>query len=350
MKRSFRTKARATGTLGSATAGLALLGAGLLIRAVVRNSRKYDLRGRTVLITGGSRGLGLVLAREFGRRGARVAICARNREQLSSAAEDLRSHGVEVYSFACDVSKKDEVQAGIEALRQHWGRIDVLVNNAGTIAVGPIDSQTAEDYRESLDIHFWGPLYTTMAVLPEMRRRREGRIVNISSIGGRISVPHLVPYSVGKFALAALSEGLHAEVLRDGVYVTTVYPGLMRTGSPRNANFKGQHRAEYAWFSISDSNPLASVSAERAARQIVSACESGRSRLIISVPAKLAIKLNELLPEIFSALLGLTSRMLPGPGGIGTDKARGYESFSAVSPSWLTALDERAARRNNEVA
>lgn len=333
-----------------AAAGLTLLGSALLLRAVLRPARRYDLRGKVVLITGGSRGLGLVLAREFGKRGARVAICARNREQLDRAAQDLRSRAIEAYSFACDVTDRQQVERGIEALRQQWGPVDVLVNNAGTIAVGPIDSLTVDDYRESLDIHFWGPLYTMLAVLPEMRRSREGRIVNISSIGGRISVPHLVSYSAGKFALAGLSEGLHAELLKDNVRVTTVYPGLMRTGSPRNANFKGKHRAEYAWFSLSDSSPFFSVSAERAARAIVRACEIGRARLIISAPAKFAIKLNEVLPELFSAVLALTNRMLPGPGGIGTQKARGYESFSAVSPSWLTVLDDYAARRNNEVA
>ncbi len=332
------------------TTGLLLLAGVVGIRAALRKARKCDLRGKVVLITGASRGLGLVLAREFGRRGARVAICARNREQLDRAAHDLRSRGVEVCAFACDVTSQPQVESSFEALRQHWGSIDVLVNNAGVIAVGPIDSITVQDYRESMDTHFWGPLYTTLAVLPEMRRRGEGRIVNISSIGGKISVPHLVSYSAGKFALAGLSEGLHAELKKDGVWVTTVYPGLMRTGSPRNANFKGQHRAEYAWFSISDSSPLFSVSADRAARQIVRACQYGRARLIISAPAKIAVKLNELLPEMASSALALTSRLLPGPGGMGTDKARGYESFSAMSPSWLTVLDERAARRNNEAA
>ena len=345
MARSRRGKSRVP-----TAAALSLLAGGLLAQQLLRRRRAYEVAGKTVLITGGSRGLGLVLAREFGRRGARVAICARNQQQLERAAEDLRSRGIETYAFACDVTNRQEVERQIESLRERWGDIDVLVNNAGTIAVGPIDSVTVDDYRESMDIHFWGPLYTTLAVLPAMRSRRQGRIVNISSIGGKISVPHLVPYSAGKFALAGFSEGLHAEVLKDGVRVLTVYPGLMRTGSPRNANFKGKHRAEYAWFSLSDALPLFSIAAERAAGAIVSACVSGRSRLMLSLPAKAAIKLNDLFPEMVSSLLALSNRILPGPGGIGTDKARGHESFSAVSPSWLTVLDERAARENNQVA
>lgn len=334
----------------SGAAALVLAGGVLLAKELLKRRRRYDLRDKTVVITGGSRGLGLVLAREFGKRGARLAICARDQQELDRAVEDLRSRGFEAYGFQCDLTDQQRVETVLNEVRQRFGDIDVLVNNAGTIAVGPIDSVTLDDYRESLDIHLWGPVYTTMAVLPDMRRRGHGRIVNISSIGGKISVPHLVPYSVGKFALAGFSEGLHAEILKDGVHVTTVYPGLMRTGSPRNATFKGKHRAEYAWFSVSDALPLLSISAERAARGIVSACEKGRARLILSTPAKAAVKMNEVFPETMSSLLSLASRLLPGPGGIGKEKALGRESFSPVSPSILTLLDERAARNNNQVA
>src|SRR5204863_2590958 len=128
-------------------------------------------------------------------------------------------------------------------------------------------------------------VHTTLDVMPDMRARREGRIVNISSIGGKVSVPHLLPYSASKFALVGLSEGLRAELAKDGIVVTTVCPGLMRTGSPRNAQFKGQHRAEYAWFTLSDSMPFFSQSAERAARQILSACRHGEAEVVLSLPA-----------------------------------------------------------------
>jgi hypothetical protein len=123
----------------------------------------------------------------------------------------------------------------------------------------------------------------------------------------------------------------------------------MRTGNPRNAYYKGKHRADYAWFSVSDAMPLFSVSAERAARAIVSACERGSARLVISLPAKIAATGFHLIPE-FASALALVERMLPGPGGIGTERAEGEESTSSVSPSLLTVLNERAAARNNEVA
>ena len=174
----------------------------------------------------------------------------------------------------------------VAAVNNRFGHIDVLVNNAGVIQVGPIEVMTHEDFELAMQAHFWGPLNTILAVLPSMRQRRQGRIVNISSIGGKVSVPHLVPYSASKFALVGLSKGLRAELMKDGIEVTTVCPGLMRTGSPRNADFKGQHRFEYAWFSISDALPLLTVSAENAARQIVHACKRGQAELVISIPAK----------------------------------------------------------------
>jgi short-subunit dehydrogenase len=180
-------------------------------------------------------------------------------------------------------------------------------------------------------------------------RARGGRIVNIASIGGQISVPHLVPYAASKFALVGLSEGLRAELAQAGIVVTTVCPGLMRTGSPRHARFKGRHRDEYTWFTLSDALPLLSMSAERAARQIVEACRRGDAEVVLSVPAKLAVTAHALAPGITADLLGLVNRWLPGPGGIGTRRAPGRESQCRWAPSALTALDERAARRYNQV-
>jgi NAD(P)-dependent dehydrogenase (short-subunit alcohol dehydrogenase family) len=330
---------------------LAAAGAGALLaaRALYRRLTEYDLRGKTALVTGGSRGLGLVLARELTREGARVALCARDAEELERAVADLRERGAEAFAFPGDVTDRRQVAEMVDVVTDRFGRIDVLINNAGIIQVGPLEVMTLEDFERAMDVHFWGPLYTTLAVLPQMRGRRDGRIVNISSIGGKIAVPHLVPYSASKFALTGLSEGLRPELLKDNVVVTTVCPGLMRTGSPRNANFKGQHRAEYAWFSISDSLPVTSIQAERAARQIISACKRGQAQLVITTQAQLAVKFHELFPEATADILALVNRLLPGPGGIGKKQAKGKDSESQLAPSLLTALSERAAARNNEV-
>lgn len=330
---------------------LAAAGAGALLaaRAFYRRMNEYDFRGKTVLVTGGSRGLGLVLAREFAEEGANVAVCARDPGELERARQDLAARGANVYAVPCDVTDRAQVRELVEVVERHFGGIDVLVNNAGVIQVGPVEVMTLEDYEQAMNVHFWAPLYATLAALPGMKRRGEGRVVNISSIGGKISVPHLVPYSASKFALVGLSDGLRAELAKDGVVVTTVCPGLMRTGSPRNATFKGQHRAEYAWFSISDALPVTSIQAERAARQIVAACRRGDAELIISTQAVLAVKFRALFPEATADILALVNRLLPGPGGIGRKRAKGKESESALAPSLLTALNDAAAVRNNEV-
>jgi NAD(P)-dependent dehydrogenase (short-subunit alcohol dehydrogenase family) len=326
------------------------VGALFAARALARRLSGYDLRGKTVLITGGSRGLGLVMARELAGEGAQLAICARDEAELERARADLNKRGARVIAVPCDVTDRAQVNEMVSVVGDHYGQIDVLVNNAGVIQVGPLEVMTLEDYEEAMRVHFWGPLYTTLAVLPEMRRRRDGRIVNISSIGGKISVPHLVPYSASKFALVGLSEGLRAELQKDGVVVTTVCPGLMRTGSPRNATFKGQHRAEYAWFSISDALPLTAMKAERAARQIIEACKRGDAEVVLTIQAQLAVRFHGLFPGLTQDLLGMVNRLLPGPGGIGRKRAKGKDSQSELSPSWLTVLNEQAAERNNEVA
>jgi short-subunit dehydrogenase len=182
-----------------------------------------------------------------------------------------------------------------------------------------------------------------------MRARGAGRIVNIASIGGKVAVPHLAPYSASKFALVGFSEGLRAELTAHGILVTTVVPGLMRTGSPRNASFKGRHRAEYAWFAVSDSLPGVSMDVERAARRIVCACRDGDAEVVLSLPAKAAALAHALAPGLVADVLGLVNRFLPEPGGIGTDRKRGSESESAIAPSWLTALGDAAARRHNQL-
>jgi len=329
---------------------MATAGAGIMFASwIERTARSYDFRDKTVLITGGSRGLGFVLASEFARAGAKVAICARDEGILKQAQAKLKAQGFQVAAVTCDVSKPEQVSTLVRVVGKRYGKIDVLVNNAGTITVGPMEVMTLADYEEAMKLHFWAPLYMTLAVLPAMRQRRQGRIVNIASIGGRLSVPHLLPYSASKFALVGLSEGLRSELAKDGVLVTTVAPGLMRTGSPRNASFKGYHRDEYAWFSIGDSLPLFSISAERAARQIITATQRGDAEVTLSLTAKLAVRFHAVFPELTARMLTSVNHLLPGVGGIGTSQALGRASTSDLSPSWLTTLTEPAARQYNQL-
>ncbi len=272
---------------------------------------RYDLRGKVVLLTGGSRGLGLELARVLAGRRARLALVARDEEELARARDDLRARGAEVETFGCDIRFQDQVQRTVREVVERFGRVDVLVNNAGVIQVGPHETMRVSDYQEAMDTHFFGPLYLVQTVLPEMRRRREGRIVNISSVGGKVPTPHLLPYVASKFALVGWSEGLHAELRKDGIVVTTVCPGLMRTGSPRHVAVKGDHQVEYAWFKVLDSLPYFSMSSRAAARAIVRGIELGRAELILTGRARTGARLQGLAPGLLSELLAVGARLLP---------------------------------------
>lgn len=333
------------GAAGTAAAGtLATVGAAFAAGALLRRLRMAEMNGKTVLITGGSRGLGFAIAREFVSLGGKVAICAREQGELDRAAAELRAHGGTVLPIVCDVANAEQVNQMVRRVLEELGPVDVLVNNAGVISVGPIEAQTPADFREAMDVMFWGQVNTILAVLPEMQRRRSGWIANISSIGGKVSVPHLVPYSCAKFASTGLSEGLTAELAKDGIHVTTVIPGLMRTGSHINAFFKGDHKAEYAWFSLSATSPLTSIGARRAARSIVRAIRRGQAEIILSIPAKLAVAMHGLFPGTTSRLMGVTNRIMPGTGAEDKSRRRGHESESALSRSPLTELGKRASR------
>jgi short-subunit dehydrogenase len=319
-------------------------------RALLRAGRRYDLHGKSVLITGGSRGLGLAMAREFARRGSKLAICARDVDELEIARVDLESRGAEVIAVPCDVTVREEAQRLTEEVCERFGCVDVLVNNAGVIEMGPVESMTLEDFEEAMRIHFYAPLYLTLAVVPEMRRRRHGRVVNISSFGGLISVPHLLPYCSSKFALTGFSEGLRAELARDHVLVTTVAPGLLRTGSARHAWFKGHPLREYKWFRAGAALPLVSMDPARAARKIVGACQRGAAELILTPQAKLLAKGKALFPELFTDLMDLADRVLPD-GFDGTmEKVEGSELEPPRGGSLLDRLNRFAAIRFNEYA
>jgi NAD(P)-dependent dehydrogenase (short-subunit alcohol dehydrogenase family) len=323
-----------------------------LASRAIRTRVGFRFEGKSVVITGGSRGLGLVLARRLAEEGARLTLIARDEGDLRDAAADIRGRhpSVELLTVQGDVRKPDEVERAVAHTTERYGRIDVVINNAGIVQVGPLDHMKLSDYEDAMNTHFWGPLYMVLAVVPHMRTQGEGRIVNISSIGGKVAVPHMLPYSASKFALTGLSDGLRAELARDNIVVTTVCPGLMRTGSPVNALFKGRRTEEYAWFAISDSLPISSIGAERAAGQILDACRRGDAELVVTVQAKLAVIARALAPELFADAISLVNRLLPESGGPAGDVAYpGRASESEWAPSKLTDRTYAAAERNNEL-
>jgi NAD(P)-dependent dehydrogenase (short-subunit alcohol dehydrogenase family) len=305
------------------------------------------------LITGGSRGLGLQLARDLAAQGCRIAICARDHEELERARQDLESRGAEVWTDDCDVTRREQVEAFVRGAAERFGTVDIVVANAGVIQVGPVESMQVEDFEQAMAVMFWGVFYTIWSALPYMRRKRGGHIVTITSIGGKISVPHLLPYSCAKFAAVALSEGLRTELRPAGIQVLTVVPGLMRTGSHLNAEFKGQQAKEFAWFGLGASLPGMAMSIERASDQIIRAMRTGSSHCVLTAPAQLAARFHGAFPGISDAVLDLVNRyVLPKATSGPTDRITGHEAERRLNSRFhraLTALGRSAAERTNEM-
>ena len=327
-----------------------MLGAAVAVSKWRRAQRALDLGGHVALVTGGSRGLGLLIARELGRQGAVVMLVARDEMELRRAQQDLHARGVEAAYVVADITDEATAERIVSETITRFGRLDVLINNAGVITVGPIDHMSVTDFADAMSTHFWGPLHAMRAAIPFMKQRGGGRIVNISSIGGRVGVPHLTAYCASKFALTGLSTSLQAELRQHGIFVTTVCPGLMRTGSPFNARFKGRHREEFAWFTIADSLPVISIDGRRAAVQVVDAMRHGDAELIVSWPARVAIAAAAVAPNTVATAMDLTNRLMPSANGEGEGRSySGWQSTSRWAPSALTRLSERSAAANNEL-
>ena len=329
------------------------IGAGLIAKEVLGKRREVFLGGRVVLITGGSRGLGLLLAKKFAAEGCRVAICARDENELARAKEELSFFSGNVLAIPCDVTDRIQATRAVEEVTKKFGRVDVLVNNAGIIQVGPVQSMTHQDFEQAMDTNFYGVLNMILAVLPQMRQRKSGRIVNITSLGGRVNIPHLLPYSCSKFAATALSEGLRAELHRDGITVTTILPGTIRTGSHDQALVKGNKEAEYASFAASASLPLISISADYAADQVMKAVKRGEAERVLGIPAQTLSALHNTFPGVTDDLFGLFNHyVLPGPYGGNSFVSKGLDIRKKLnSPilNALLALGKTAGKRLNEL-
>ena len=327
---------------------LALLAAALVGGfALSRARRRVALRGTCALITGGSRGLGLLVARELTARGARLVLCARDPAELEEARRDLDARGAQVLTVSCDVADAGAVERLFAAAEQRFGHVDVLVNCASIIQVAPMESLSLRDLRDAVEVNFWGTVHTTLAALPRMRARREGAIVNVTSIGGVVAVPHLLGYTSGKFAALGFSTGLASEVAKDGIRVTTVVPGLMRTGSFLHALVKGRRSAEATLFSVAASLPVLTIDAGRAARRIVQACERGERFVVLGAPAKALRLAAALAPNVTAAAMEAAARLLPGAAGdrdTAPDEAWQHRRRGGI----VTRLGDRAAAANNE--
>ncbi|NGO74675.1 SDR family oxidoreductase [Streptomyces sp. YC504] len=311
-------------------------------------------RTRTVgaLITGGSRGLGLFMARELADRGCTVTIAARDAEELDRAAAQVRVEtGATVHVAVCDVRDRAAVAAMMREAHERHG-LDIVIANAGVIQVAPVEAIGPAEFTDAMDTMFYGALHTSLEAMPYLRANR-GRLGLIGSVGGLLGVPHLLPYSCAKAAVGALAEGLHAEAAASGVSVTAVHPGLMRTGSHRQAEFGGDTSAEFGWFSTAAGAPLLSMDADRAARRIVDAVIRRRARLVLTAPAKAAQLAHGVAPGLTTRLNGVAARLLPSASGRGPLR-QGAEAGEPRNPiarrirAWGSARNDRAVREANQ--
>src|SRR5256886_12749823 len=325
----------------------ALLLGGWFAGRAIRVAR-YTLRDKVVLISGGSRGLGLVLARHICEQHGKVALIARDREELARAKSDLASRRGKLVTIERNLLDRAQIHSAVRTAIDRLGKIDILINNAGIIEVGPLDHMTREDFDRAMRLHFWAPYELISQIVPEMRLWGGGRIVNISSIGGKVAIPHFAPYSASKFALTGFSDAIRAELMRDNIHVTTVAPGLMRTGSHVNAKFKGNHNAEFAWFAASAGAPLLSMNANRAARKILAACRRGQPSLTLTFAARLQVVANALFPNLTGYAMQLANRFLPESSGAQGNRSRAGSEVRRLIPDWVTRAADKAIARNNE--
>jgi NAD(P)-dependent dehydrogenase (short-subunit alcohol dehydrogenase family) len=303
------------------------------------------------LVAGGSRGLGLLIARELGRQGYQPVLWARGAAELDRAVLVLADEGIQAAAMVCDVRDHELVAQQVARIENELGPIEVAVHVAGVVQVGPLTSLTHDHFEQAIDTMQWGPVNLAMAVVPGMRARGRGRFGTIASIGGLVSVPHLLPYSTAKFGAVGFTNGLRAELAGTGVTATTVAPGLMRTGSHLRAEFTGDAAAEYAWFAPGASMPLVSMDAERAAARIVRGILRGRSIVILTPLAKVGARIQGVAPATTAAAMGVVARLLPsGPGGpTATVEGRAARRLlDSPLVERLTTWGNRAAARNNE--
>jgi len=311
--------------VASVASAIVATGAAILVVRAVRNRKLAPIDPNAprpvVLVTGGSRGLGLAIATRFARNPVRLVLASRNLVELQQAQETLLAQYAHLrpedfHLVAADLSKPEEAHRLINEAIERYGRIDVLVNNAGIIDVGPIESQTLEIFERTMQVNFFAALYTTWAALPHLRKQtplagnRRASIVNIASIGGKIATPHMLPYTAAKFALVGFSEGLHAELRHKGIRVTTVCPGLMRTGGEDHAKFVGDVEFERRWFNFAATTPFVAVSTAYAANRIFHAVVDGRAEITISPQAWLAARFAGTFPETLQYLNAQTNQHL----------------------------------------
>lgn len=255
------------------------------------------MQGKVVLITGGTSGIGLALAQEFGRKGARVVITGRNAAKLEEAQQLLEQQGLEVLALQADAAQEADNQQTIADILAHWGRLDVLICNAGISMRALFEDLQLDVFRQVMDINFWGTVYAVKYALPHLLKNK-GAIVGISSINGRRGTPARTAYTASKHAMEGFFESLRTEVMKRGVQVLVVRPGFTASNIRQAAlTANGRPQGE----SPREEDKM--MSAEEVAEATYTALVKKKRDLVLTTEGKLAVFLNKWMPGLMDKIV-----------------------------------------------
>lgn len=261
------------------------------------------ISGKLAVVTGAASGIGRGTAIELAKRGARLAISDLDRAGLAETAKRIEAIGGKVSTYLLDVADRDAVYAFAQEIESAHGGADIVINNAGVAQIARVDELSYEDFEWVMNIDFWGMVYGTKAFLPQIRKKGEGHIVNVSSIFGIISVPSQAAYNSAKFAIRGFTEALRHEMKGTRINVSCVHPGGIKTNIVRNARFPQSTQATVREEAASGFDKLARTTPEKAGETIVNGIAKDKGRILIGVDAKIIDLLQRILPSSYGKIM-----------------------------------------------
>jgi NAD(P)-dependent dehydrogenase (short-subunit alcohol dehydrogenase family) len=241
-----------------------------------------QFKDQVVVVTGGGRGIGRATALEFADEGASLVLAGRRMDALETAANECRHSGGQAEIVHCDVAKDEDLHHLVGRAIAHFGRIDVLVNNAGVVAGGRLDEISGDDVGRMVGVNVWAPIRLAQLALPHMREAKRGSIVNVSSVAGRMGLPYYATYCASKYAMRGFSEALRREVMRDGIHVMAVYPGPTATDLMESVEVDGLG--------------LSVATAQQVGRAILRGVRWRQPEVFIGIGESIMSRWNDLMP------------------------------------------------------
>lgn len=262
-----------------------------------------ELKNKVAVITGAGSGIGRALAIALAREGAKPAISDIDQGCLEETAKMIKEKGSQVYSHVLDVSKREDVYAYADRIVEETGGVDLVINNAGVTVIDSGEDLTYEDFEWIMGINFWGMVYGTKAFVPHLKKRKEGHIVNISSIFGVVGFPFQSAYNATKFGIRGFSEAMMMELAGTNIRISTVHPGGIKTDIARKCRFKKMEGVKDAAEIVQKFDRAAATSSDEAANIIIRGIRKNRERILVGKDAKLIDITQRLFPEMYKKIL-----------------------------------------------